>query len=113
MKTLSKRLKKQQVYCNELQKENEKLKRDVGLLEHLVQQQMLIEQNARKENELIRATLEETQCFMIYTTKKALEKDEVLEIALEDIRNISQEDIDIQIQQDEQGKITKMRLKLR
>lgn len=113
MKTLSKRLKRQQAKCNELIKENEKLKRDIELYKHLVQQQLITEQNARKAAENLKAVLEETQKYLVYMTKKTLEKNEEMIIEMKDIHNINQEEITIEIYEGNDGKIEKLKMKLR
>ena len=112
MKTLSKRLKKEQAYSKRLEKEAEEAKRNLALAEHLIEQQLHIEQRLRNELNKMRMTVDETQKYMIYMAKLALEKNKELLIELKDIHDITQEDIDIQVYEGETGKIEKMKMKL-
>lgn len=106
MKTLSKRLKRQQQVSREL-------KRKVELLEHLVQQQGIMEQNAQKRANLARRELEITQKYMFYLAKIVLEQKEEILIELKDIEDISEKDIDCRVFIGETGKMEKIKLRMK
>lgn len=103
MKTLAKRLKRQEKCVRGL-------KREKNLLEHLVKQQYIMEQNAQKKANALQEELNITQKYMYYLAMLAIEKNGELLIELKDIEKINGREVDVKVYTGESGKIEKIKL---